>query len=256
MRENSKLRQKVTNETSPKYYIGTSGWYYNHWRALYYPERLARSKWLQFYAQHFSTVELNNSFYHLPSEKAFATWWESVPGNFVFAVKMSRFVTHIKRLGDSVPAVENFLSRACQLQDKLGPLLYQLPPNMKRDDERLEAFLSSLPVGYRHVFEFRHASWLEDDVFGILHRYNIGLCVFDMPDLTCPFVVTGDFAYIRLHGSRSLYSSCYSDEELSLWAQKIARLSRNVKAVYIYFNNDAEAFAVENAVTLKNYLRQ
>jgi len=147
--------------TSPKYRVGCSGWHYDHWRGLYYPEGLPKSKWLQFYARQFSTVELNNSFYHLPSEKAFTTWRESSPENFVFAVKVSRFITHIKRLRNLGSAMENFLSRACLLKGKLGPLLYQLPPNMKRNDGILESFLSSLPQEYQHVFEFRHESWIE-----------------------------------------------------------------------------------------------
>jgi uncharacterized protein YecE (DUF72 family) len=241
---------------SPKYCIGCSGWHYDHWRGLYYPEGLPKSKWLQFYARQFSTVELNNSFYKLPSEKAFTTWRESSPDNFVFAVKVSRFITHIKRLRNLGTAMENFLSRARLLESKLGPLLYQLPPNMKRNDEVLENFLSSLPQEYQHVFEFRHESWIDDSVFCILQQYNAGLCVFDMPGFSCPLVATSDFVYIRFHGSESLYSSCYSDEELSQWAQRITQLGRNLKAIYIYFNNDAEAFAVKNAMTLRNYLGQ
>ena len=137
---------------------------------------------------------------------------------------------------------------------KLGPLLYQLPPNMKRNDEVLESFLSSLPQDYRHVVEFRHESWIDDAVFDILRRYNVGLCVFDMPDFSCPLVATSDFAYVRFHGSEGLYSSCYSEEELSQWAQRIARLSQDIKVIYIYFNNDAEGFAVKNAVALGNFL--
>jgi uncharacterized protein YecE (DUF72 family) len=245
----------MVSKISPKYYIGCSGWHYEHWRGLYYPEGLAKSKWLQFYAKQFNTVELNNSFYHLPTEKAFTTWRESSPDNFIFAVKVSRYITHIKRLKNLDSAVENFLSHARFLKNKLGPLLYQLPPNMKRNDEVLEKFLSSLPQNYQHVFEFRHESWLDDSVFHILQRYNVGLCVFDMPGFTCPLVATADFAYIRFHGSESLYSSCYSDEELSQWAGKITRLGKNVKFVYIYFNNDAEAFAVKNALTLVKLIR-
>ena len=244
----------MESEISLKYYIGTSGWHYDHWRVRYYPEGLAKSKWLQFYTKQFNTVELNNSFYHLPSEKAFTAWRESTPEDFVFAVKVSRFITHIKRLRNLGSAVENFLSRACFLKNKLGPLLYQLPPNMKRNDEVLESFLAPLPQKYQHVFEFRHESWLDDSIFRILQRYNAGLCVFDMPGFTCPLIATSDFAYIRFHGSASLYSSCYSDEELSQWAQKIARLGGKVKAAYIYFNNDAEAFAVKNASTLTNFI--
>lgn len=238
-----------------KYYIGTSGWHYEHWRGLFYPERLAKAKWLEFYAGHFGTVELNNSFYHLPSEKAFLGWRESSSEDFVFAVKVSRFITHIKRLKNVEEPVENFLSRARLLEGKLGPLLYQLPPNMKCNSEVLESFLSLLPRGCKHVFEFRNESWINDGIFDILRRYNVGLCIFDMPGFTCPLVATADFAYIRFHGSAGLYSSCYSDEELFRWAENIANLGRNLKTIYIYFNNDAEAFAVKNAIRLMSYLQ-
>lgn len=238
----------------PEYYIGCSGWHYAHWRGLYYPKGLPASKWLQFYAQQFNTVELNNSFYRLPTEKAFVSWRESSPDNFAFAVKVSRFITHVKRLRNVESAPETFLSRARLLQNKLGPLLYQLPPNMKRNKEVLENFLSLLPREYQHVFEFRHDSWIDNAVFDILRQYNAGLCIFDMPGFTCPLVATSDFAYIRFHGSANLYASCYSDEELAGWAEKIADLGKNLKAIYVYFNNDAEAFAVKNAMTLMNYL--
>ncbi|MBM3118289.1 MAG: DUF72 domain-containing protein [Chloroflexi bacterium] len=238
----------------PEYHIGTSGWHYEHWRGLFYPEKLAKSKWLEFYAHHFTTVELNNSFYHLPSEKAFVNWHESSSKGFVFAVKVSRFITHIKRLRNVEEPLRNFLSRADSLWDKLGPLLYQLPPNMKRNDKILEAFLAILPPQYRHVFEFRHDSWIDDGVFDILRRHNSGLCVFDMPDFTCPVVATADFAYIRFHGSAGLYWSCYNDDELSDWAKMIVELGKNLKAVYIYFNNDAGAYAVRNAKTIAQLL--
>jgi uncharacterized protein YecE (DUF72 family) len=237
-----------------EYYIGTSGWHYEHWRGLFYPEKLAKPRWLEFYAQHFNTVELNNSFYRLPSERAFINWRESSSPGFVFAVKVSRFITHIKRLRNMEEPTQNFLARADFLQNKLGPLLYQLPPTMKRNDEALETFLSILSRQYRHVFEFRHESWIDDDVFNILKRYETGLCVFDMPDFTCPVVATADFAYLRFHGSTGLYWSCYSDEELSGWAKKIAELGKNLKSVYIYFNNDAGAYAVRNAKSLTQLL--
>jgi len=233
-----------------KYYIGTSGWVYPHWRGVFYPPKLAQSKWLEFYTRHFATVELNNSFYHLPTEKAFLKWRDSSPDGFVYAVKVSRFITHIKRLKDVAEPIETFLGRAKHLQEKLGPLLYQLPPNMHRNDERLDAFLSLLPTERRHVVEFRHESWLSDDVFDILRRHHVGFCVFDMPDLSCPLVATADFAYIRLHGATGLYFSCYSDAELEGWAGRITGLAQNLAAVYIYFNNDAEGFAISNARTL------
>jgi len=169
-------------------------------------------------------------------------------------VKVSRFITHIKRLKNTEEAVGKFITRAKILEEKLGPLLYQLPPNMHRNDEVLESFLATLPQKYRHVFEFRHQSWLEDKVFAILHKYNIGFCVFDMPSVSCPVIATADFAYVRFHGSSGLYFSCYSDEELADWAKRLANLAGNLKTGYIYFNNDAEAFAVRNAITLRSYL--
>jgi uncharacterized protein YecE (DUF72 family) len=238
-----------------RYYVGTSGWHYDHWRDRLYPEKLAKRKWLEFYSGHFATVELNNSFYRLPSEAAFANWRDSTPADFTFAVKVSRFITHIKRLKDTGEAVGKFIARAEILGEKLGPLLYQLPPNMHRDDDRLESFLSTLPRGLKHVFEFRHQSWLEEEVLETLHRYGAGLCVFDMPSLSCPLVATADFAYIRFHGSAGLYFSRYSDEELAGWAKKLAALGTDLKEIYVYFNNDAEAFAVRNAMTLRGYLQ-
>jgi len=241
---------------TPSYNIGTSGWHYDHWKHRFYPEELNKRRWLEFYAGHFTTVELNNSFYRLPSETAFATWYESSPASFTFAVKVSRFITHVKRLKDTEEAVGRFITRAKILEEKLGPLLYQLPPNMHRDDEKLVSFLSILPEEMKHVFEFRHQSWLEGKVFEILCQHNAGFCIFDMPSLSCPLVATADFAYVRFHGSTGLYSSCYSDEELADWAKKLTDLAVNLKAVYIYFNNDAEAFAVRNAVTLRSYLER
>jgi uncharacterized protein YecE (DUF72 family) len=236
------------------YFIGTSGWHYDDWRKRFYPEALPKAKWLEYYASHFPTVELNNSFYRLPSENAFASWYQASPAGFTFAVKVSRFITHIKRLKNIEEAVENFIKRAEILGDKLGPLLYQLPPSMHRNDETLESFLSGLPREFRHVIEFRHQSWLVEDVFEILCRHNAGLCVFDMPSFTCPLRATADFAYIRFHGSDSLYSSCYSDEELAGWARGIADLAANLDSVYIYFNNDVAGFALRNAVTIRDYL--
>ena len=233
-------------------YIGTSGWHYDHWREKFYPKGLAKSKWLGFYSEHFSTVELNNSFYHLPSEKAFINWKDSSPPEFVFSVKVSRFITHIKRLRNTAEPIANFMARARLLEGKLGPLLYQLPQNMKHDDQKLEDFLRILPEDAHHVFEFRHNSWFDDRVFDLLRRYHVGFCIYDMPGFSTPVMATSDFAYIRFHGSRSLYGGCYSDKELEGWAQKIIELG--VRVVYAYFNNDAEGFAIKNALMLKHFL--
>jgi uncharacterized protein YecE (DUF72 family) len=235
-----------------KYYVGTSGWHYDHWRDDFYPKGMAKSGWLEFYSHYFPTVELNNSFYHLPSEKAFIGWRDASPPGFVFSVKVSRFITHIKRLKDTEEPVANFLSRARLLKGKLGPLLYQLPRNMKRDDRLLEDFLKILPGDVRHVFEFRHTSWFDDGVFDLLRRYNISFCIYDMPDFNTPVIATSDIAYIRFHGRIHLYGGCYSDGELGGWARKIKELGS--KAVFAYFNNDAEGFAIKNALTLGNLL--
>ncbi len=239
-----------------EYFIGTSGWVYPHWRGTFYPQKLPQAQWLQYYAEHFPTVEINNSFYRLPTEQAFQGWHSKSPDGFRYSVKASRFITHVKRLKNVAEPVETFLSRARQLDDKLGPMLFQLPPGLKRDDERLESFLSMLPRRFRYVIEFRHESWLEDAVFDMLRRYNAGICVFDMPELACPLLATADFAYIRFHGSSGLYSSRYSDEELDSWTLKIAGLAKGKEEVYIYFNNDFECFAIENAKTLTRKLNE
>ena len=237
------------------YLIGTSGWHYDDWRKRFYPEKMPKTAWLEFYTRHFPTVELNNSFYRLPSEKAFTTWREDSRQDFLFAVKVSRFITHVKRLKGVEEALEKFLAGARFLGEKLGPLLYQFPPNMHRNDQLLESFLALLPPGLQHVFEFRHPSWLEDRVFHILREHSAGFCVFDMPDFTTPVVATTSFAYLRFHGSTGLYSSCYSEEELERWAGRIAELGRGLEAVYVYFNNDTEAFAVMNAQALERLLK-
>ena len=236
------------------YLIGTSGWHYDDWRRRFYPQEIKKSVWLEFYSRHFTTVELNNTFYRLPSEATFNNWYNATPDDFVFAVKSSRFITHIKKLKDTHEAVGNFMSRAALLREKLGPVLYQLPPGRHRDDELLEAFLTNLPPGYKHVLEFRHESWLVDEVYDILRRYRAGICVFDMPDLSCPLLATTNFAYIRFHGKDSLYASCYSDAELADWAENIKMLAHNLEAVYIYFNNDVRGFALKNAETIRNLL--
>jgi len=150
--------------------------------------------------------------------------------------------------------VDKFITRAKGLKEKLGPLLYQLPPNMHRNDDLLQAFLSGLPPGLRHVIEFRHESWLVEPVFDILRQHNTGFCVFDMSGVSCPLVATAGFVYTRFHGSDGLYSGCYSDDELYGWAERLTGLSAGLEAVYIYFNNDAEAFAVRNATTLRRLL--
>lgn len=240
-----------------RFWIGTSGWHYGHWRGLFYPEKLPTSRWLAHYIEHFPTVEINNTFYRQPKTSAWQLWRSSVPEDFRFAVKVNRFVTHIKRLREPEEPVRRFLEGARLLEDRLGPLLYQLPPNFHRtpeNEERLDAFLSILPSGLQHVFEFRHESWLQEAVFDLLRRHGVGFCAFDMPDLECPLVATASFAYMRFHGSELLYGSNYTDEMLASWAERLRRLAEGLTDVYVYFNNDACAYAVYNGMALANLL--
>ncbi len=248
------LVRERENQKQVNLYIGTSGWAYDHWLGGFYPQGLPRTKWLEFYNQHFSTVELNSSFYHMPSEKAFTTWRQKSSDNFVYAVKVSRLITHLKRLRNIAEPLENFLQRAQILGAKLGPLLYQLPPNMRRNDAVLEDFLNLLPPQLCHVFEFRNESWFDEAVFDLLRKHNAGFCIYDAPGFTTPLVATASFAYLRFHGSEYLYGSCYSDPELKEWAKRIGQLGQGLTSIYIYFNNDTEAFAVKNAKRLSDML--
>lgn len=235
-----------------KYYIGTSGWHYDHWKGKFYPYDIPQSEWLLFYSQTFSTVEVNNSFYTLPSEKAFIGWMERSPCEFTFSLKANRFITHVKRLRNVDEAIARFVERAQLLEGKLGCILYQLPANIHRNDSLLEDFLKLLPTELQHVIEFREESWFVDSVVNLLRNYNVGFCIYDGFHIATPMVVTAEFAYIRFHGSGMLYGGCYSDDYLSEWAKRIREL--NVNKVYIYFNNDAQGFAVRNASTMKHLL--
>jgi uncharacterized protein YecE (DUF72 family) len=228
-------------------YVGTSGWVYDDWRGLFYPQGLPRSRWFEFYNRHFATVELNNTFYRLPSEKAVATWRARSSEGFLYAVKASRTITHIRKLRNAEEHVAGFLRRVQLLGNKLGPMLYQLPPAMSRNDAVLESFLELLPTHLQHVFEFRNESWFDEAVFDVLRKHGVGFCIYDMPGFTSPLVVTADFAYLRFHGSDSMYGSCYSRSEIDKWAKRIAQLGQGLRSVYVYFNNDARAFAVRNA---------
>ena len=237
--------------------IGCSGWNYQHWRnGVFYPPRFAPRRWLGFYAEHFDTVEINMTFYRLPRDTAVAKWVEETPPDFIFAVKMSRYVTHIKRLRDLPPSLGLFYSRIRPLVDtpKLGPVLWQLPATFQRDDERLAQALAQLPRG-RHCFEFRHESWFAPEVYELLRRHEVALVIGDTPKR--PFQsheLTADWTFIRFHeGTRGRFSN-YSESELEEWAQRIERWAASGD-VYAYFNNDRNGYAVRNALWLKERLR-
>ena len=204
----------------------------------------------QFYARHFDTVEINNSFYRLPTANTFDTWRESSPRNFLFAVKASRFITHMKKLKEPQSSSEKFFLVAQRLEKKLGPILFQLPPRWKLNTERLASFMEALPPEHKYAFEFRDESWLVPEVFALLRRHNAAFCIHDFADMKVPSEVTAKFAYVRFHGPTSAkYWGEYSDSQLQTWADQMKQWP--VSAVYAYFNNDPGGAAVRNALTLK-----
>jgi uncharacterized protein YecE (DUF72 family) len=236
--------------------IGCSGWNYAHWRnGVFYPPRCPARLWLEYYARHFDTVEVNATFYRLPTRKAVAGWVEQSPDGFLFAVKASRFLTHLKRLTDMGRGVERFYACIEPLVDstKLGPVLWQLPATFRRDDERLAAALERLPAG-RHCFEFRHESWFAPDVYALLREHSVALVVGDHPER--PFQaheLTADWTFVRFHyGSRGRNGN-YSERELELWKRRLAAWRAGAE-VYAYFNNDWNGYAVRNALWLRERL--
>ena len=234
--------------------IGASGWHYRHWCGRFYPPKLPASAMLRYYLERFDTVELNNSFYRLPSEDAFHAWREAVPQNFIFAVKASRFLTHRIKLNNPQQALDNLVPRAELLQEKLGPILFQLPPRWRVNLERLENFVKALPRQHRYSFEFRDLSWHIPEVLEILRRHNAAFCLFELAGFSSAWELTADFTYIRLHGPQGPYQGSYNTRELKGWAKRIADWSQKLKAIYVYFDNDQAAFAPRNALKLKQLL--
>ncbi|MFN2576467.1 MAG: DUF72 domain-containing protein [Pyrinomonadaceae bacterium] len=238
----------------PGIHIGTSGWNYKHWLGRFYPEKIRAADMLDFYAQNFKTVELNNSFYHLPTIKAFKSWRETVPDDFLFAVKGSRFITHMKKLKAPKTSTRKFFTRVEKLGEKLGPILFQLPPHWGVNIERLGTFLERLPGQFRYVFEFREHSWFTDEVFELLKKHNVALCLYHMTGYDSPQEITADFVYVRFHGTESTYGGSYSRSHLESWARRITKWRAESRQVYVYFNNDPEAHAIYNARTLRDLL--
>jgi uncharacterized protein YecE (DUF72 family) len=239
-----------------KIHIGTSGWHYKHWLDdVFYPSGTKPAQMFEFYARHFNTVEINNSFYHLPSARTFDNWRDSSPRDFSFAVKGSRFITHMKKLKDPKASSEKFFDVADRLGRKLGPILFQLPPRWKVNRERLEAFLQSLPARHKYVFEFRDETWLVPEVYRLLRRYKAAFCIHDFADMKIPLELTANFTYVRFHGPTSAkYFGSYSTEQLHVWAERIREWSRELSGIYAYFNNDPGGAAVRNALELQQLL--
>jgi uncharacterized protein YecE (DUF72 family) len=236
--------------------IGCSGWIYRHWRELFYPKGMAQHRWFAHYAETFSTVELNTSFYHLPKAETFAKWRDQAPAGFRYAVKAPRFITHMKKLINCSEPVEEFLRRARGLGETIGPILYQLPPRWSVNLDRLCEFAALLPRDLVHVFEFREKSWFAEEALSFLNSIGLSFCAHDMPGLATPRRAAGPIAYVRFHGAGGKYRGRYPDEALLGWTDWIVEQARSGRDVWCYFNNDIGGDAIHDAQTLKAMVRQ
>ncbi|HEX22045.1 MAG TPA: DUF72 domain-containing protein [Chromatiales bacterium] len=243
-------------QTKPgRFHVGTSGWAYPHWKGPFYPEDLPDRERLAYYARHFSCVEINNSFYRLPSEHNLASWRDSTPADFLFAVKASRYLTHMKKLKNPQAGLDTFFQRIDLLGDKLGPVLFQLPPRWRCNPGRLEAFLRILCGTHRHAFEFRDTSWINDAVLALLEQYGAAFCIYDLAGYRTPLHLTADFVYVRLHGPGDAYQGSYDERTLSDWAARIREWQASGLDVHCYFDNDQAGYAVDNARNLQALLQ-
>ena len=236
--------------------IGTSGWMYDDWRDLLYPEDASREEWLGIYAESFDTVEVNNTFYQLPDAETVEAWKHRAPAGFLFAVKANRYITHMKNLLEPEEPVERMMKRVNGLGEKLGPILFQLPPGWHVNAERLASFIAVLPQGRRYVFEFRHESWYTGAVYDILEENGCAFCIHDHQDAPSPQRVTADFVYVRFHGQKGGYEGKYPSAGMSDWADTIVGCRERELDVYGYFNNDFHGYAIENARELLALLDQ
>jgi uncharacterized protein YecE (DUF72 family) len=245
-----KTRRNVISKNA-SFHIGTSGWHYKHWKGPFYPEDFAAKDFLRFYADSFDTVEINNSFYHLPEKSTFTQWRKTVDRNFIFAVKASRYITHMKKLKNPEEGLSNFYAAANKLKDKFGPVLFQLPPYWHINAERLEAFMAQLPQ-QQCAFEFRDESWFDEKIYNLLSKFNCAFCIYDLAGRLSPEIVTADYIYIRLHGpDPERYHGNYPRRTLNAWAKKFNKWAGQGKEIYCYFDNDQEGCAVKNALTLR-----
>jgi uncharacterized protein YecE (DUF72 family) len=231
--------------------IGCSGWTYKDWKGPFYPEGTRDRERLEYYATRFDTAEINASFYRLPSEAAVEGWAARAPAGFVFAWKVSRFITHNKKLRDCGGPVDLVFGRMRRLGDAYGPALIQLPPMLKRDDDRLAGFLKLLPKSGRHTVEFRHPSWYDPAVFRLLGDFDAALCISDHHHAPAPWELTASWAYVRGHGPGGRYFGRYGEAELSAWAGRIADWRGGGLDVYAYFDNDIKSAAPFDALALK-----
>lgn len=232
-------------------HIGTSGWSYPHWKNRWYPLELSQDEWLRYYAGRLSTVEINASFYRLPSTQTLKAWRRRVPKGFFFSVKASRYLTHMKKLSAPARPLERFFRRVHHLGNPRGPVLFQLPPRWHRNAERLGHFLEALPAGWKYAFEFRDPSWLHQETYDLLARHGAALCIYDLNGRLSPKILTADFVYVRLHGPNGPYKGSYSTTVLAGWIGAFATWASQGKDVYCYFDNDQYAYAALNAQRMR-----
>jgi uncharacterized protein YecE (DUF72 family) len=235
-------------------FIGTSGWSYDHWSGSFYPEKMTPQEWLAYYATQFTTVEINSTYYGMPSEETLRNWYDAVPDQFRFAVKASGYITHRKKLHHVSKSTADFMKRIGHLKEKLGPILFQLPPDWHKDYKRLAQFIDLLSEDFHYAFEFRDASWLDSDIMKLLQKHNIAHCIYQREDVVTPYFVTADFVYIRMHDPGQDHQGSYSDAQLSDWSNRITGWLQNGKPVYCYFNNDAGGWAPQNAAHLREFV--
>jgi len=239
-----------------KIHIGCSGWIYKDWRGRFYPQDMPSKKWFAFYAETFDTVEINNSFYRLPPPAIFEKWRDQAPDGFCYAVKASRYLTHNLKLKDAQDSLDRILGNARHLKPRLGPILYQLPPRWTFNRDRLDPFLQLLPKDLVHVIEFRDESWQTEEALALLDAYGVGFCTHDMPGTKVRRWASGKAAYVRFHGGVGKYHGRYPDEILQGWADWMIAQAAAGRPVWAYFNNDHEAHAVHDALTLRSMVRQ
>jgi uncharacterized protein YecE (DUF72 family) len=236
-------------------FIGTSGWSYRHWRGPFYPNDMAKgADQLRYYVERFDTVEVNGTFYRLIEADTFRKWREATPAGFVFTCKGSRYLTHMKRLKDAEQGVGRFFERVEALEDKLGPIVFQLPGRFQPDRERLAGFLKALPDRHRYAFEFRDPRWFEPEILDLLRESDAALCLYEFAGQEAPLEVTAGFVYIRLHGPDGAYQGSYDDQALRTWAKRLNGWAKKGHDVYCYFDNDDRGYAPKNALRLMEML--